>query len=269
VADLKVRVLEIGKIRTFTRKDGSDGRMVEAVIGNPEGTSRLVCWKPGLLDGVEAGSSVRIRGAILSPQRDGEEYQLDEKGEVIPLDGDIEVPLTDIGRVPESGFTSVQGVIRSAGRRRDFTSRQGRPSSVRNLIVSGGSGEIPLVLWGEKAALDIAEGDIVTLYRVQVRKGRNGLCELHAGRGTAVVLPAGRAEPVDLEGTVIPTATGPCLEVAGECHPVGGDLPLGRVVRVRGTQVRRTILPAEVEVREPDPAGARDRLARFRAALHP
>jgi replication factor A1 len=267
VAELEARVIEIGKIRTFPRRDGSEGRMVEAVIGNPGETSRLVCWAPKLLEGIQAGSSVRILGATRSSKGDVEEYQLDEKGEAIPLERDIEVPTTDIGNLPDTGFTSVKGVVRSAGPFRSFTTRKGQPSSVRNLTVSDGSGEVALVLWGEKAALDIAEGDTVSLYRVQVRRGRDGGIELHAGRGSAVVLPGGEAEPVALEGIVIPTATGACLEVAGDCHPVGGDLPMGRLVRVRGRRVRRTILPAEVEVRMPDPAMARDRLARFRAGL--
>ena len=269
VAELEARVIEIGKIRTFTRRDGSEGRMVEAVIGNPGETSRLVCWAPELLEGVQAGSSVRILGATRSSKGDGEEYQLDEKGEVIPLERDIEVPTADIGKVPDSGLTSVKGVVRSTGPLRSFTTRKGQPSSVRNLTVSDGSGEMALVLWGEKAALDIAAGDAVTLYRVQVRRGRDGGLELHAGRGSAVVLPGGEAEPVDLEGIVIPASTGACLEVAGDCHPVGGDLPMGRLVRVRGRRVRRTILPADVEVRMPDPAMVRDRLARFRAGLCP
>ena len=174
VAELEARVIEIGKIRTFTRRDGSEGRMVEAVIGNPGETSRLVCWAPDLLDGIQAGSSVRILGATRSSKGDGEEYQLDEKGEVIPTNKDIGVPTTDIGKVPAAGFTSVKGVIRSAGPLRSFTTRQGQQSSVRNFTLSDGSGEMPLVLWGEKAALDIAKGDAVTVYRVQVRKGRNG-----------------------------------------------------------------------------------------------
>jgi len=269
VAELEARVIEIGKVRTFARRDGSEGRMVEAVIGNPGGVSRLVCWAPELLDGVPAGSSVRILGATLSPKGDGEEYHLDEEGEVVPIGRDIEVPITEIGKIPDSGFTSVKGVIRSAGPLRSFTTRQGQPSSVRNFVISDDSGEMPLVLWGEKAVLDIAGGDAIALYRVQVRRGRDRVPELHAGRGSAVVLPESRAEPVDLEGIVIPTAGGVCLEVAGECHIVGGNLPLGRQVRVRGRRVRRTILPEEVAVWEPDPAGARDRLARLRAALCP
>ena len=267
VAELEARIIEIGKIRTFTRRDGSEGRLVEAVVGNPEETSRLVCWAPELLEGIPAGSSVRILGATRSSKGDGEEYQLDEKGEVIPIEKDIAVPTIDIGKVPDTGFISVKGVILSAGPVRSFTTRQGQPSSVRNLTVSDGSGEMALVLWGEKAALDIAGGDAVTLYRVQVRRGRDGGPELHAGRGSAVVLPGGEAEPVELEGIVLPMATGACLEVAGDCHPVGGDLPMGRLVRLRGRRVRRTILPAEVEVREPDPAGVRDRLARFREGM--
>jgi len=265
--DLEVRVIEAGKARTFTRRDGSEGRMVEALIGNPEEIARLVCWEPELLAGVEAGSSVRIRGATRTTGDGGTEYRLDGKGELIILDRDIEVPLTGIGRVPESGFTSVKGVVRSARPRRSFTTRKGQPSSVRNLTVSDGTGEMALVLRGEKAAIDIEGGDEVLLYGVQVRAGRDGGRELHAGRGSAVVLSGGEAEPVDLEGIVIPAATGACLEVAGECHPVGGDLPVGRAVRIRGRRVRRTIIPGDVEVREPDSAGVRDRIARFRASL--
>ena len=269
VPELEARVLGIGEVRTFARRDGSEGRMVEAILGNPAEITRLVCWEPEFLAGVAAGSSVRIRGATRSARSDGDEYQLDGKGEVVPLEKEIEVPVTPVAQVPETGFTSVKGVIRSAGPRRSFTTRQGHPSAVRNLTVSDGSGEIALVFWGEKAALDIAAGDEVALYRVEVRTGRDGGRELHAGRGSAVLLPAGDAGPVELEGLVIPAAGGACLEVAGKCHPVQGEVPVGRAVRVRGKRVRRTIHAADVEVRQPDPAGVRERLARFRATLRP
>jgi replication factor A1 len=269
VAELEVVVLEAGKVRTFARRDGSEGRMVELIVGNPAGISRLVCWEPDLLAGVEAGSAVRIRGATRSSKGDGEEYSLDGKGEVVLLEQEIEVPVTPVGQVPEAGFTSVKGVIRSARPRKVFTTRQGHPSAVRNLTVSDGTGEIALVLWGEKADLDIAPGDEVTLYRVEVRAGRDGGRELHAGRGSAVLLPSGEAGPVELEGMVIPAASGTCLEVAGECHPVQGEVPVGRAVLLRGSRVRRTIHAAGLEVRQPDPAPVRERLARFRAALRP
>jgi replication factor A1 len=269
VPELEARVLEIGKVRTFPRRDGSEGRMVEAILGNPAEITRLVCWEPELLAGVVAGSAVRIRGVTRSARGDGDEYQLDGKGGVVPLGMEIEVPVTPLAQVPESGFTSVKGVIRSAGPRRSFTTRQGHPSAVRNLTVSDGTGEIALVLWGEKADLDIAAGDEVALYRVEVRTGRDGGRELHAGRGGAVLLPAGESGPVELEGLVIPAAGGACLEVSGKCHPVQGEIPVGRAVLVRGKRVRRTIHAAEVEVRQPDPAGVRERLARFRATLRP
>ncbi|HVN65819.1 MAG TPA: nucleotide-binding protein [Methanomicrobiales archaeon] len=269
VPELEARVLELGKVRTFARRDGSEGRMLDLIIANPAMISRLVCWEPELLAGIDTGSMVRIRGATLSTKGNGDEYQLDGKGEVSLLEKEIEVPVTPVSQVPESGFTSVKGVIRSAGPRRTFTTRQGHPSAVRNFTVSDGSGEIALVLWGEKAALDIAAGDEVALYRVEVRTGREGGRELHAGRGSAVVLPGGEAGPVELEGLVIPTAAGPCLEAAGECHPVAGEVPVGRAVRLRGVRVRRTIHATVVEVRQPDPGPVKERLARFRAGLRP
>jgi len=267
VPEIEAVILALGQVRIFARRDGSEGQMVEAILGNPVEIARLVCWEPELFAGVAAGSSVRIRGATRSSKGNGDEYQIDGKGEVIPLEREIEIPVTPVVQVPESGFTSVKGVIRSAGPRRTFTTRQGYPSAVRNLTVSDGSGTIALVLWGEKAGLDITAGDEVALYQVEVRTGRDGGKEIHAGRGSAVVLPAGDAGPVELEGFVLPTSAGPCLVVAGECHPVQGEIPVGRAVRIRGKWVRRTIYATEVEVRQLDSAKVRERLTRFRAGL--
>ncbi|HTY51874.1 MAG TPA: OB-fold nucleic acid binding domain-containing protein [Methanomicrobiales archaeon] len=267
VPELEVKVIDIGKTRTFARRDGSEGRMVELIVGNPAETSRLVCWEPDLLAGIGQGASVLIRGATRSTRGEEDEYRLNGTGEITSLDRDIDVPITRIGQIPESGYVSVSGAVGSAGPVRSFTTRQGQPSSVRNLTISDGSGEIPFVLWGDKAALDIAPGDAVSLYHVQVRRGRDGGPELHAGRGSAVVLPAGEAGAVELEGIVIPVPAGTCLDVLGECTPVAGDIPVGRLVRVRGKRVRRTIIAEEAEVREPDPAPVMERLARFRAGI--
>ena len=84
-----------------------------------------------------------------------------------------------------------------------------------------------------------------------------------------MVLPGGEAGPVELEGLVIPTAAGPCIESGGECHPVAGEIPVGRAVRIRGTRMRRTVRATEMEVRLPDPGPVKERLARFRAGLRP
>ena len=49
--------------RTFTRRDGTNGEMTECVIGDAEGTARLVVWAPDLLRNIPLGATIHIAGA--------------------------------------------------------------------------------------------------------------------------------------------------------------------------------------------------------------
>lgn len=41
---LRVRVKEVGPVREFTRRDGTEGRVVNLTVGDATGTTRLVLW---------------------------------------------------------------------------------------------------------------------------------------------------------------------------------------------------------------------------------
>ncbi|MDD1681153.1 MAG: nucleic acid-binding protein, partial [Methanoregula sp.] len=72
--DLDVVLLSVEPLRTFTKRDGSTGEMAEAVIGDHEGTARLVAWAPELLSGLTPGITVHITSAKPNNRAEGRNY---------------------------------------------------------------------------------------------------------------------------------------------------------------------------------------------------
>jgi ssDNA-binding replication factor A large subunit len=264
---LEVRVLSLAPPATFTRRNGEQGERREAVVATGDGTRRLVCWAPALLEEVVPGQTVLIHGATRVTRDRGEEYHLDRNGSVGPSDAEIAVPLTRVGEITEGVPLSLQGTVTQARPARPFTTRQGETSWVRNLIIRDATGSVAAVLWGDHARADLDPGDPVTFHHVTARKGRNGSLEVHAGRGSALVLPEGESTEVEMEGTVVPVAGGLCLDDGTGCHPLEGDLPVGARVRLRGTRERRRLVPRSYEVKEPDRGEVQERLGRLLESL--
>ena len=79
--DLDAVLLSIGPPRAFTKRDGSTGEMAEAVIGDNEGTARLVAWVPELLAECSPGMTVHIANARTDNRpEEGARHQFAEKG---------------------------------------------------------------------------------------------------------------------------------------------------------------------------------------------
>jgi replication factor A1 len=252
--DLDVRLIAAGEVRTFTRKDGSTGEIVEALVGYADGCARLSCWAPALLGEIPSGSVIRITGALERDRGRGKEYSIDERSSVSLLDREISVPLSPIGSIGDGGMFSVAGTVRSAGSPREFTGRDGTPSLVRNLVVADESGEIRVALWGDQARRHFFPGDWVTVYHAAVRVGRNGERELSASRGSAVILTECPPTDITVTGCVIATEAGTFLDDGRECYLAAGDLPHGRQVRISGTVRGRRITVSEMTGVDLDPA---------------
>ena len=267
VPELEVLVLSLAAPAAFTRRNGEQGERVEAVVATRDGTHRLVCWAPGLLEGTVPGQVLRIQGATRVTRERGEEYHLDRNGSVTPSDTAINVPVTSISGISEGQPLSVQGTVAQVRPARPFTTRQGETSWVRNLLLRDPTGTVAAVLWGDHARADLETGDVVTLHHVTARRGRNGSLEVHASRGSALVLPEAESRELELEGTVVPVAGGLCLDDGTTCYPLEGDLPVGADIRLRGTLQRRRIIPRVHEVKEPDAGEVQARLGRLLASL--
>ncbi|HXX54878.1 MAG TPA: nucleic acid-binding protein, partial [Methanoregula sp.] len=116
-------LLGICGTRVFTRRDGTTGEMVEAVVGDVQGTARVVAWAPGLLTGIPVGSVIRITGAKPDQRSGGRAYSIDEKSTVAVTGGEINLPFTPVDSVADQGTYSVQGTVREVREPRSFVAR--------------------------------------------------------------------------------------------------------------------------------------------------
>ncbi len=245
--ELDAILLGTGEIRTYSRKDGTTGEMLDAVIGDTTGTARIVAWSPDLISGISPGSAVHIIGAKPDRRNEGRAYGLDEKSTVVVTDLDISIPFAPIASVSDQGTYSVRGTVKETREPRSFISRNGGSSWVRNIIVSDGTDEIRVALWGETALTPLVPGETVEVYNATAKAGRFGGIELGAGRGSVFRVPEKESLPIVFTGTII---AGPgCLFIdnGNERYLVDGAFPHGSEMRVTGKLYGNRIIPESVE----------------------
>jgi len=261
--DLEVRLIAIESPRTFKKRDGGTGEMVEAVIGNEDGVFRLVAWTPAVLEGLEAGGNVVIRGATAREGEQGIEYSLGDAASVSRSDREISLTLDTVADVVEGRSYSLAGTVAGVQPSHAFVTRSGRQSCVRNLVLADETGEVPVVIWGEKADGHLVAGDRIEIYNATARRGRYGDIEVHLSWGSALVLLAQEEKEVEVEGTIIATREGIALDTGEACYLLAEPLPIGSIVRARGRVHRGVISPGDIEAVTPDPQDLQRRLDQF------
>ena len=245
--DLDAVLLGIEEPRTFTKKDGTTGEMIEVVIGDASGTARIVAWAPELFSELRVGVSVHITGAKPDRRNEGRAYSVDDKSSVTVTDLAITVPFTPLVSVSDKGTYSIQGKVKEAREPRSFVTRSGSSSWVRNITVTDDTDELRVVLWGEKALIPVVPGDRVEVFHAEAKPGRFGGIELGVGRGSVFRIPLEEAVPIVFAGTII---AGPgCLFIDNgkERYIIEGDFPHGSVMKISGTLSGSRIIPATTE----------------------
>ncbi|PKG33683.1 nucleic acid-binding protein [Methanoregula sp.] len=244
--DLNVLLVFRGEPRSYTRRDGTTGEMVEALIADAAGTARLVAWAPELLLPVSPGTCLHITGAKPNQRDEGRSYSLDEKSTVVPTDLAVSVPFTPPGSVSDQGIYSVTGKVKQVQQPRSFTTRNGNSSWVRNIVITDGSDDLNVVLWGDHALVPLATGDTIEVFHATAKPGRFGNIELAAGRGSVVRVPDERARPIVFSGTIIPGPGCTFIDNGSERYLIEADFPAGTELRVTGTVQGSRILPEEI-----------------------
>jgi replication factor A1 len=259
--EVRMRVLYLEEPRTITRRDGSTSELIEGCVTDGARVTRMVTWLPELFDEIPAGTTLIVKGALLKARNWGTEYVIDEKSDVIPGDLDIPFSFSRLAAVNGEGDWSVEGSVSSLQPVRAFSSRDGRPGHVRNLVLADGTTTLSAVLWGDRALLPLVRGDQVSLYNARLKQGRTGEPELHIGAGGFVVVaPRGQQEEISMEGTVIVTREGTFLDDGTVRFLVSGSLPHGHEVRVSGVRAGERITVSSFEDLEKDPGKVRSLL---------
>jgi replication factor A1 len=248
----EVRLLGLEPPREYSRRDGTTAMLVEGLVGNEEGTHRLVCWAPDLLAGLEIPTTIRITGLRSREGPRGKEFHLDAQGRIEIGEGEVEVPVTSLSRIAEGDVPALRGLIIALDPPRSFL-KNGEVSWMRRGILTGEGSEIRIILWGEKAGIPLAEGEEVAIYHTQVKAGRGAGMEIQSMRGTAILSLPAPARDLIFEGTVIPGHAGAMLDNGEEAYLLEGELPSARHFRVEGRVQGRRLFPLRYEPVRPDP----------------
>jgi replication factor A1 len=246
--------------RAYSRRDGSTAMLVEGLLGDAEGTYRLVCWAPELLEGLELPVSVRITGLRYREGSRGREFHLDARGHLEGITAGVKVPFTPLPRVAEGEVHAVRGTLTSLDPPRSFL-KQGEVSWMRHGTLSGEDASARVVLWGEKARIPLVKGEEVAIYHALVKAGRGSPLEIHSLRETVILpLPAPIREQVFV-GTVIPGPAGYVIDNGEEAYLLEEELPAALHLRVEGQVKGRRLRPFHSAPARPDRKHLLDRLS--------
>jgi len=194
---LNLKVLRIFPVRTFTRKQGGEGKVASIIGADATGSVRVIFWdrrtKPIEDRDIEEGDIIKIiNGRVKTGLREQLEIHLGLSSRVMPNPPDadpeefkaISPPLTKIASLEEGMLdVNVRGTVVGKFQKSTFSRSEGE-GTVASLTIEDETGRTRLVLWDEQASwfdqLDI--GDRIQIESGYVRLDRNNTPELHVGR---------------------------------------------------------------------------------------
>lgn len=187
------RILLIGPMYSFTRENGSEGKLTRLLLGDSTGIIDVVVWddKVDTLSEERIGPNEIVRishGYVKDRLSNQQELNIGKRGNILKIPDNVadKYPrVEDYSRkieniTDESRFVSLEAEVRQVYPISKFKHTDGTEGKVRRIIMSDNSGEIICVFWNDKAELveDAAAGDLISITAASARRGRNEI-ELH------------------------------------------------------------------------------------------
>lgn len=200
---LNLKVIRIFPVRTFTRKQGGEGKVANLTGADSTGSIRVTFWdkhtQPIEDQEIDEGDIVRIiNGRVRTGLRDQLEIHLGSGSRIMVNPPDVDskdFPDVIISQINisslEEGMNDVQleGSVTTKFRKTTF-SREDSEGVVASLLLADESGRTRLVLWDEQTEwfdkLNI--DDRIRVESGYVRLNRNSEVELHLGRRGRITL---------------------------------------------------------------------------------
>jgi replication factor A1 len=190
------RVLDIGEIRTFEKKDGSTGRVGNLLLGDSTGKIRLTLWdeKTSFLDEVDFDETIEVLHAYSRENAFNQQVELNlgNRGIIQKSEKEIEYreKFTNIADIIPGESYSVQGKVSEIGELREFEREDGTENVVANLQLKDETGSIRLTLWGEQAYVieDLDIDSEIQIINAYAKYGLNEEIELSIGNRSRVIM---------------------------------------------------------------------------------
>ncbi|MGY5875089.1 MAG: OB-fold nucleic acid binding domain-containing protein [Candidatus Thorarchaeota archaeon] len=201
---LTAKIVSVGTVRAFSRKDGTEGKVASLMVADDTGKIRVALWdeKTDAVteEAVTVGSVVQIRGAYVKPGLGNTlELNLGRMGGIRVLDEyeiedmDIEIPDAEsikIADLQDRMFDiSLRAKVVTVYPLSEFTRKSdGEAGKVLSVIVADDSGSTRLVFWGDMAEQmkDLKVDEVIGITGAYSKQGRNDEIEVHSGRSSTI-----------------------------------------------------------------------------------
>lgn len=187
------KIIDLGAVRTFSRKDGTSGKVRNITLGDGTGKIRLTLWD-AKADAPEfkTGDTVEVMNAYARDNSfsNQTELQIGAGGSMVKSGAavDYSEPLTPIADIGINSSYSVSGHVSGIDEIREFERADGTKNKVSNIYISDDTGRIRVALWGEHADIvnELDIGSEIRIIDVYAKPGRNEEVELSAGARTSI-----------------------------------------------------------------------------------
>ncbi|MFT4946267.1 MAG: replication factor A1 [Natronomonas sp.] len=196
-SDVTVRGLVLGteSVRTFSRDDGSEGKVSNLTLGDETGRIRVTMWddRADRAEQLDSGVAIEIVDGYVREREGDLELHVGDRGAIDEIDEEVtfKPDATPIEAAEIEQTIDIAGVVRSTDPKRTFDRDDGSEGQVRNVRVQDETGDIRVALWGEKADLDVGPGDELFVADVEIQDGWQDDLEASAGWGSTVVVLEG------------------------------------------------------------------------------
>ncbi|WP_048056421.1 single-strand DNA-binding protein Rpa [Methanocaldococcus fervens] len=177
-------VTDVSDVKTFKRKDGSEGKYRRIVIADKSGTIAMTLWDDLAEMDINIGDILKITRA--RARKWGNRLELSSTSEtnikkLEKYEGELpEIKeIYDIGELSPGMTATFEGEVISALPIKEFKKSDGSLGRLKSFIVKDETGSIRVTLWDELTEIDVNKGDYVRV-RGYIREGYYGGLECTA-----------------------------------------------------------------------------------------
>ncbi len=198
------RVLLVYPVRSFTRSDGSEGKVSKLLIADKTGLLRVVLWdeRTSIVSQNELSPNQIIKilhGYVRRGLDDELELHVGRNGKVIASPPDIEA--SDYPKVESffkkivelsegDRYVNILGVISRLSPIITFKRSDGSEGRIMRVRLVDETGKVSLILWNDRIddVVKAKRGWFLRATAARVKRGIGGEIEVHAGKGSKITV---------------------------------------------------------------------------------
>ena len=184
------KVVAVYPVRTFKRKDWTEGKIGSLVVSDETGTVRVVLWdnKANLLEEgrIQKDQQIIVSHAYVRQGQNGKpELHLGDKGRV-KIVNESTKKITEITK--EGGPLTVEGTVTSKPVLREVTTARNEKVAVCNFEVSDQTSKLRVTAWRNLAQTvkDLSVGTKIKMRNIYAKKGYENSMELSSRYSTVI-----------------------------------------------------------------------------------